>query len=41
MEKSKYVIKIRNLYKDFIIYNDKANTLNLVCPIGTLTFEVV
>ena len=27
MEKSKYVIKIRNLYKDFIIYNDKANTL--------------
>ena len=27
MKKSKYVIKIKNLYKDFIIYNDKANTL--------------
>lgn len=27
MKKDEYVIKVKNLYKDFIIYNDKANTL--------------
>ena len=27
MKNDEYVIKIKNLYKDFIIYGDKANTL--------------
>lgn len=27
MKKSEYVIKIKKMYKDFTIYNDKANTL--------------
>lgn len=27
MSKNEYVIKVKNIYKDFIIYNDKANTL--------------